>query len=258
MAALKIIYLDEDIAIVNKLSPIPVQKDKSGDEDAQSLLASLLANREKGENSSLKSRKKAAPFLEAAHRIDRRTSGIVVFARNIASLRALEKMFRDKEVAKTYLACVEKEPSPPEARLENLLVQDKRGNRAIAKQSGDAGAPGVGGHTEFRAERAVLEYALIAKSDRYFFLSVAPETGQHHQIRAQLAAIGCPIKGDLKYGARRSNPSGKILLHAWKIEFRHPRTKAPLVLVAEPPSDEPLWNFFNSLQQFDAVEKKNE
>jgi 23S rRNA pseudouridine1911/1915/1917 synthase len=257
MEDFEILYSDDDILVTNKISPIPVQKDKSGDEDLQTMLAFWLRNKGKvaerpSHANESRHQKHSGVFLEAAHRIDRRTSGIVVFARNQASLRILEKMFQDRSISKTYLACVEREPVPPSGKLENLLIQDKRSNRAIAKPILPAASVEKGKRAK-TGETAILDYSLVAHSDRYFFLSIEPKTGRHHQIRAQLAAMGWPIKGDLKYGARRSNPSGRILLHAWKIEFHHPKTNDFISLTANPPSDETLWEFLLSQIESNAI-----
>ena len=226
-----IIYEDDDLLVANKIAPLPVQKDKSGDEDLQSMI--------------LRERNGSLGFLEAAHRIDRRTSGIVVFAKNLAAIRALGEEFRERDIGKTYVACLEKEPSPSEGTLRHTMVQDPRRNIAVALPLGTApgkAAPGAAARSKAPpAERAELSYSLIMKTDRYFFVEAKPLTGRHHQIRAQFAAMGWPIKGDLKYGARRSTLSGRIMLHAWKIEFVHPVTGAALALTAPLPTDETLW-----------------
>lgn len=234
----EIIYEDDDLLVANKLAPLPVLKDKSGDEDLQSMI--------------LRERGGSLGFLEAAHRIDRRTSGIVVFAKNLAALRALGEEFRERDIGKTYVACLEKEPSPSEGTLRHTMMQDPRRNIAVALPPGTAprnpaaaggkAASGAAGRSKAApAERAELSYSLIMKTDRYFFVEAKPLTGRHHQIRAQFAAMGWPIKGDLKYGARRSTLSGRIMLHAWKIELVHPATGEALSLTAPLPTDETLW-----------------
>ncbi len=213
----EIIYEDDDLLVADKIAPLPVQKDKSGDEDLQSMI--------------LRERKGSLDFLEAAHRIDRRTSGVVVFAKNLAALRGLGEEFRERDIGKTYVACLEKEPSPAEGTLRHAMAQDPRRNIAVARPP--EGAKG--------AALAELSYSLIMRTDRYFFVEAKPLTGRHHQIRAQFAAMGWPIKGDLKYGARRSTLSGRIMLHAWKIELVHPITGKALSLTAPLPTDETLW-----------------
>jgi 23S rRNA pseudouridine1911/1915/1917 synthase len=235
----EILYEDDDLLVANKIAPLPVLKDKSGDEDLQSMI--------------LRERAGSLNFLEAAHRIDRRTSGVVVFAKNLSALRGLGEEFRERDIGKTYVACLEKEPSPSKGTLRHMMMQDPRRNIAVARPLDAApgkGAQGSGAKSAAKdaargapngAARAELSYSLIMKTDRYFFVEAKPLTGRHHQIRAQFAAMGWPIKGDLKYGARRSTLSGRIMLHAWKIELVHPMTGAALSLTAPLPTDETLW-----------------
>jgi 23S rRNA pseudouridine1911/1915/1917 synthase len=219
-----ILYEDADILIANKLSPIPVLPDKTGDKSLQDYLREELGAREGEEDRS------AGACLEAAHRIDRRASGAVLFAKTHIALSTLEAAFRDKRIEKEYLACVEREPRPPVAKLEHKLAWDKRRNvvRALRPDSKSG-------------KSAVLEYSVSGRSDNYFFVSVNLITGRHHQVRAQLSAIGCPIRGDLKYGARRSSPSGLIMLHARRIALAQPRTEARVEVFAPFPEAEPLW-----------------
>jgi 23S rRNA pseudouridine1911/1915/1917 synthase len=224
-----ILYEDADILVADKLAPIPVQRDKTGDKSLQDYLREELSSRED------RADKSAGAALEAAHRIDRRASGAVLFAKSHIALSTLEAAFRDKRVEKDYIACVEREPDPPEARLEHRLAWDKRRN-IVRSYRPDS----VSGKT------ALLEYRVDGRSDNYFFLSVKLITGRHHQVRAQLSAIGCPIRGDLKYGARRSSPSGLIMLHARRIALSQPRTGARIELLAPFPQAEPLWEAFSS------------
>lgn len=211
--------------IANKLAPLPVQPEKTGDKSLQDLLRELLGAREEEAG--------AAAFLEAAHRIDRRASGAVIFAKTHIALSTLEAAFRDKRVEKEYLACVEAEPEPAEGRLEHRLAWDKRRNIVRALRADSASG-----------KQALLEYRVAGRSDRYFFVAVKLITGRHHQVRAQLAAIGCPIRGDLKYGARRSAPSGLIMLHARRLVLEQPRTRARIEVEAPFPQSEPLWGAF--------------
>ena len=199
MKAYEILFEDDAILIANKCSPIPVQKDKSGDASLQDLIVAEHL--------------KQGSFLEAAHRIDRRTSGIVLFGKTRKALAALEEQFRARTIQKTYIACLEKEPNPPEGVLEHTIVQNTRNNSSLALDPAKAKDKGIA---------ASLTYRLILKTDRYFFIEATPLTGRHHQIRAQCAAKGWPIKGDLKYGAKRSTASGRIMLHAWKLALEHP------------------------------------
>ncbi len=223
-----ILYEDEDILVADKLAPIPVQTEKSGDPCLQDLLKEDLSSR------GLK------PFLEAAHRIDRRASGAMLFARSPKALSTLDAAFRDRRVDKTYIACVERGPEPGEGRLEHRLIWDKRRNvvRAFAIPQGVASEDAK---TRRGGERAVLDYRLLGRSERYFFVEVSLVTGRHHQIRAQFSAAGFPIRGDLKYGARRSAANGLIMLHARRLSFAQPRTGERIEVLAPFPDTEPLW-----------------
>ena len=169
-------------------------------------------------------------FLGVTHRLDRPTSGVVLFARTSKALTRLNEMFKSHEkIQKTYWAIVQNAPKQPQAKLENWLVRNEKQNKSyVAKPSTKD------------AKLAILTYATIATSDNYTLLEIQLETGRHHQIRCQLAAIGCPIKGDLKYGAKRSNPDGGISLHARKIAFIHPVSKQEICITAPVPNDK-LW-----------------
>lgn len=225
MSDFTVLFEDGDLIVVDKTSSIPVQKDKSGDLDLQSAIRAGIPS--------------CGKFLEAAHRIDRRTSGIVVFAKNQSSLRAMEKAFRLRDVEKVYMACVEKEPVPAEGVLEHRIAHDGRKNISVALEMPPSQDGPVSGKEALPS--AKLSYRLALKTDRYFFVEVRPDTGRTHQIRAQFAAMGWPVKGDLKYGSRRGSVTGRIMLHAWKISFRHPRTGAALSFEAPFPEDETLW-----------------
>jgi 23S rRNA pseudouridine1911/1915/1917 synthase len=217
--------------IANKLAPIPVQPDKTGDRSLQDYLRAELLARD-GEDAVAKDRA-AGEFLEAAHRIDRRASGAVLFAKTHIALSTLEAAFRDRRIEKEYIACVEREPSPTAGKLEHRLAWDKRRNLVRTfRPDSVSGKP------------ALLEYRVAGRSDNYFFVSVNLITGRHHQVRAQLSAFGCPIRGDLKYGARRSSPSGLIMLHARRIALAHPRTEARVEVIAPFPESEPLWSAY--------------
>jgi 23S rRNA pseudouridine1911/1915/1917 synthase len=226
----EILYEDVDMLVVNKLAPLPVLKDKTGDEDLQTLI--------------MREHPAGNEFLEAAHRIDRRTSGIVVFARNSVALRKLEEAFRDREVHKTYIACLEKEPIPATGLLKHMIATDPKRNISMARAIEPTNPRGNSGAKGQNAVYAELSYKLLVKTDRYFFVQAKPVTGRHHQIRAQFSTMGWPIKGDLKYGAKRSSLSGRIMLHGWKIDLEHPRTQAPLSFTASVPTDETLWKVF--------------
>jgi 23S rRNA pseudouridine1911/1915/1917 synthase len=224
MEQYRILHEDADILIADKLSAIPVQPEKSGDPSLQDLLRAELKARPAGEGSD---------FLEAAHRIDRRASGAVIFAKTHRALETLEADFRSKHIEKYYIACVEHEPEPHEGRLEHRLVWDKRTNVVRAFP--------LGPDTPEGCERGILEYRLAGASERYFFIEVQLITGKHHQIRAQLAAEGMPIRGDIKYGARRTNKNGLLMLHSRRLVLTQPRTRETLDIVAPFPESEPLW-----------------
>lgn len=224
-----ILYEDEDILVANKVAPLPVQPEKTKDPSLQDLLRAEIAARPGSPDS---------PFLEAAHRIDRRASGAIVFAKTQRALETLSADFRERRIDKEYVACVEREPVPSSGRLENRLVWDKRSNvvRAFPVESEAEAA-----ERKKPAEKAVLEYSLASASERYWFLDIKLITGKHHQIRAQLSRAGFPIKGDIKYGARRTNANGLIMLHARKLSLVQPRTRENLEIVAPFPASDALW-----------------
>ena len=226
MEQYRILHEDEDILVVDKLGALPVQPEKTGDPSLQDLLRAELAARKPTPSGEV--------FLEAANRIDRRVSGAVVFAKTHRALETLDADFRGKHIDKYYIACVEHEPEPHEGRFEHRLVWDKRRNvvRAFRLTAKDEGSKG---------ERGILEYRLAGASERYWFLEVKLITGKHHQIRAQLAAEGLPIRGDIKYGARRTNKNGLLMLHSYRIVLTQPRTRETLDIVAPFPETEPLW-----------------
>ena len=172
-------------------------------------------------------------FLGVVHRLDRPVSGIVVFARTSKALARLNAMFRDGNVGKNYHAIVCAPPPQTADTLTHWLTRNERQNKAYAHEAEVSGS-----------KKAVLDYRLLSSSDRYHLLEVHLHTGRHHQIRCQLATIGCVIKGDLKYGARRSNPDGSISLHARHIEFEHPVSHQTISVDA--PYPEGLWNVFRS------------
>jgi Pseudouridylate synthases, 23S RNA-specific len=243
MESYTILYEDEDVIVANKIAPIPVQPEKTGDQSLQDLLRAELAGRAGGDAAAvearldttlfLEARLDTTLFIEAAHRIDRRASGAVLFAKTHKALVTLEAAFRDKRMKKEYIACVERKPEPESGKLEHNLAWDKRRNVVRALPAGSKSG-----------KKALLEYRLAGQSDHYFFIAVDLITGRHHQVRAQLAAIGCPIRGDLKYGARRGTPSGLIMLHARRLSFEQPRTGETVEVVAPFPELEPLWAAF--------------
>ena len=222
-----VLYEDNHIIAVNKTCNEIVQGDKTGDTPLAETVKVYIKE---------KYHKPGEVFLGVTHRLDRPTSGVVLFARTSKALSRLNEMFKSHEqIRKTYWAIVQGAPKQAEARLENWLVRNEAQNKSyIAK-------PGAK-----EAKLAVLSYKTLVKGDHYTLLEVNLETGRHHQIRCQLAAIGCPIKGDLKYGAKRSNPDGGICLHARKIEFIHPVSKQDICITAPVPDDS-LWQQFAAL-----------
>ena len=216
-----VLYEDNHIIAVNKTCNEIVQGDKTGDTPLSEIVKAYIKE---------KYNKPGEVFLGVTHRLDRPTSGVVLFARTSKALTRLNEMFKSHEqIRKTYWAIVQGCPKQPEARLENWLVKNEAQNKSyIAK-------PGAK-----EAKLAILTYRTLERGDYYSLLEVNLETGRHHQIRCQLAAIGCPIKGDLKYGAKRSNPDGGICLHARRIEFIHPVSKQPICITAPVPEGFPL------------------
>jgi 23S rRNA pseudouridine1911/1915/1917 synthase len=237
----EVLYEDNAIIVANKISALPVQKEKSGDPNLQDLLAEAEEARSG----------KPPEFLEAVHRIDRRASGIVLLAKSKKAAATLSDAFRDGLVKKTYLAVVDSEPTPAGGRLEHDIAWDQRNAKArIRGGSADKEQKPVKGGARdavLEYKKSALSYRVAAKSERYVLLEIGLETGRPHQIRAQLAAIGLPVRGDLKYGARRSTKNGMIMLHDWRVEFVHPESGKALSFVALPPATDNLWNGFGDL-----------
>jgi len=223
-----VLYEDNHIIAVNKSTSEIVQGDKTGDQPLSETIKLYLKE---------KYNKPGEVFLGVTHRLDRPVSGVVLFAKTSKALTRMNEMFRNQEVKKTYWAIVKERPAQPEGRLEHYLVRNEKQNKSIAydKERSDA-------------KKAALSYRLIAQSDTYYLLEVNLETGRHHQIRCQLAKMGCPIKGDLKYGFPRSNPNGGISLHARTIEFIHPVSKLQISLTAPVPTDDKLWETMEKIQ----------
>ena len=222
-----VLYEDNHIIAVNKTCNEIVQGDKTGDTPLSETVKAYI---------KAKYNKPGEVFLGVTHRLDRPTSGVVLFARTSKALTRLNEMFKSHEqIKKTYWTIVQGAPKVPEARLENWLIRNEAQNKSyIAKPNAN------------NAKRAILEYRTLVRGENYTLLEVHLQTGRHHQIRCQLAAIGCPVKGDLKYGAKRSNPDGGICLHARQIEFIHPVSKQPICITAPVPDDS-LWQQFVAL-----------
>ena len=222
---MQVLYEDNHIIAVSKTCHEIVQGDKTGDTPLSDIVKAYIKE---------KYQKPGEVFLGVTHRLDRPTTGVVLFARTSKALTRLNAMFQSHEqIRKTYWAIVEKNDrllGDEAIRLEHYLWRNEKQNKSFVVKSGTKDA-----------KRAVLSYRAIAQSDRYMLLEINLETGRHHQIRCQLAAIGCPIKGDLKYGAKRSNPDGGISLHARKIEFVHPVSKQQISIIAPVP-DDALWH----------------
>ena len=215
-----VVYEDNHIIIVNKTASEIVQGDKTGDVPLSETVKQYLKE---------KYHKPGNVFIGVTHRLDRPVSGLVVFAKTSKALSRLNEMFKNSEVKKTYWAIVKQTPAEAEGELVNYLVRNEKQNKSYAY---DTEKPG--------SKKAILHYRLIARSDNYSLLEVDLKTGRHHQIRCQLAKMGCPIKGDLKYGFPRSNPDGSICLHARRVRFVHPVSKELIDVVAPVPSDN-LW-----------------
>lgn len=219
----EILFEDNHIIAVNKKPGDIVQGDKTGDIPLSEEVKNYI---------KVKYQKPGEVFLGVAHRIDRPTSGIVLFARTSKALERLNEMFREKTIKKTYWAVVKNRPPKTEDKLIHYLKKNEETNKSRAY---DKEVPG--------SLRSELDYKLLASSTNYHLLEVDLHTGRHHQIRVQLSAIGCPIKGDVKYGFARTNPDGSIHLHARKVTFIHPVKKEPVTIIANPPED-PVWNAF--------------
>jgi len=221
---MQVVYEDNHIIIVNKESGEIVQGDKTGDRPLSEIVKDYIKE---------KYQKPGAVFLGVVHRLDRPVAGLVAFARTSKALTRLNKMFAEGEVHKTYWAIVDNNRYPINnngyCTLTHWLVRNEQQNKSYAYD-----------HEVPRSKRAELRYRVLATGDNYSLVEVQLLTGRHHQIRCQLAAMGCPIKGDLKYGARRSNPDGSISLQSHRMEFIHPVSKEPVIVEAAVPNDS-LW-----------------
>ncbi len=226
MKDISVIYEDNHLIVINKKPSQIVQGDKTGDETLPDMIKSYLKE---------KYNKPGNVFCGVVHRLDRPTSGIVVFAKTSKALSRLSEQFKSRETEKTYWAVVEDAPPKDEEKLEHYLLKNEKQNKSYIVAVDKPGA-----------KKASLHYKMIKSSTRYHLLEVQLFTGRHHQIRCQLAGIGCAVKGDLKYGAKRSNKDGSIHLHARKLVLTHPTTKERLLFVAPVPDDN-LWKFFEDL-----------
>lgn len=218
---MKVVYEDNHIIIVNKCSGEIVQGDKTGDKPLSETVKEYIKQ---------KYNKPGNVFLGVVHRLDRPVSGLVVFAKTSKALSRLNDMFRTGDVHKTYWAVVKRRDIATEGTLTDWLTRNERQNKSYANEREVPGA-----------KKAVLKYKVRAVADNYMLIEVTLLTGRHHQIRCQLSHMGCPIKGDLKYGAPRSNPDGSISLLSRRVEFVHPVSKENIVAYADVPDDR-LWN----------------
>lgn len=217
----QIVYEDNHLLVVNKKVGQLVQGDKTGDESLLETIKNFIKKRDN---------KPGNVFLGLVHRIDRPTSGLVIYAKTSKALSRLTQMVKNREIKKTYWAVVGKEMIPQTQRLIHYLKKNEKNNKAIVFSKATEGA-----------KEAILTYHVIKTLDNYMLLEIDLETGRHHQIRAQLSKTGVPIKGDLKYGSPRSNPDGGINLHARKLEFIHPVTKEKMEIIAPVPQNDAVW-----------------
>jgi len=217
---LQILHEDNHIIVINKRVGDIVQGDKTGDKPLSDIVKEYIKD---------KYNKPGEVFLGVVHRLDRPTTGIVVLARTSKALTRLNELFKNRETQKTYWAIVKNKPENDSGELVHYLIRNEKNNTSKAYRKEVA-----------NSKKASLDYKVIATLSNYYALEINLHTGRHHQIRAQLAAIGSPIKGDLKYGSERSNPDGGICLHARKLVFIHPVSKEILALTAPVP-DDPLW-----------------
>ncbi len=226
---MEVVYEDNHIIVVHKQAGEIVQGDKTGDRPLSELVKAYIKEHYA---------KPGAVFLGVVHRLDRPVSGLVVFARTSKALTRLNEMFRNATVEKTYYAVVHNAPQAAEATLTHYLLRNEQTNKSYVTNAGRAGA-----------KKAVLDYRLAGSSEHYRLLEVHLHTGRHHQIRCQLAAIGCVIAGDLKYGARRSNADGSICLHAGRIRFEHPVSHTLIDISAPLPKTGPWKGFQDAVPE---------
>ena len=216
---LEVLYEDNHLIAINKKSGDIVQADKTGDAPLSDFVKAYIKK---------KYNKPGEVFLGTIHRLDRPTSGVVLYARTSKALTRMNEQFREKQVQKTYWAVVDNAPANDSGTLENYLLKNQKQNKSYVTKGSDG-------------KHAILDFKMLKKLDNFFHLEIKPKTGRHHQIRVQLAHIGCIIKGDLKYGAKRSNKDASIHLLAQKLEFIHPVKKESITIVAPAPKDS-IWD----------------
>ena len=220
---IKILYEDNHLIAVNKTNSDLVQADKTGDISLSEKVKDYLKD---------KYNKPGNVFVGVIHRIDRPVSGVVLFARTSKALARMNEKIKNREIKKSYLAIIANMPKPESGTLKHHIIRNRKQNKSYAKLNKVPDS-----------KEAVLNYQLVDRSDKYYLIEIDLITGRHHQIRSQLTAINCPIKGDLKYGSPRSNADGGISLHSYKMSFMHPVSKENIEIIAEPPKDA-LWDFF--------------
>lgn len=228
-----VLFEDNHFIAVYKFAGDLVQKDKSGTESLEDKVKEYLKN---------KYHKPGNVYLGVIHRVDRPVTGVVLFSKTSKALSRINHLFQEKQVKKTYLAITQVEPVPIEATIIHYLKRDEQKNKTFAYDREVKGS-----------KQAILHYKMLGKSDRYCLLEIDLQTGRHHQIRSQLAKIGCPIKGDLKYGFPRSNADGSISLHSFKIAFQHPITNVYTEIIAPLPDDK-LWRYFAQQLAFRVID----
>lgn len=219
----EILYEDNHIIAINKQASQIVQGDKTGDKPLVDLLKDYIKKRDN---------KPGNVFVGVAHRLDRPVSGVILFAKTSKALTRLNELIKNRELDKTYWSIVKNKPAQDSELLINYLIKNEKQNKSYVCDKEQKGAL-----------KAELEYKMLAKSTNYYLLEIKLYTGRHHQIRVQLSNIGCPIKGDLKYGFARSNPDASISLHARSVEFIHPIKKETIKIIAPVPEDN-LWKSF--------------
>jgi 23S rRNA pseudouridine1911/1915/1917 synthase len=220
----QIVYEDNHIIIINKLSGEIVQGDKTGDLPLSEKLKNFIKERDS---------KPGNVFMGVIHRIDRPVSGLVIFAKTSKALSRFNELIRERDLHKTYWAVVKNKPPKAEDHLIHYLLKNEKQNKSKAHEK-----PVKDGL------KSELAYKFLRSSDNYHLLEIRLFTGRHHQIRCQLSAIGCPIKGDLKYGFDRSNKDGSIHLHAYQLQFKHPIKQEEVIVKASPLTNDPVWNYF--------------
>ena len=217
---MKVVYEDNHLIIVNKDPGELSQSDYTKDQSLVEKVKNYL---------KIKYQKKGNVFLGLVNRLDRPTSGLLIFSKTSKALTRMNKLFKEKKIKKTYLAVTENKPKNSEGKLVDYLLKNQNKNKSFVVDEANA-----------KSKKAILSYKLLKKLKNYFLLEIVLETGRHHQIRCQLSNIGCYIKGDIKYGAKRPNKNKSISLHSKKIEFIHPVSKLNILVEAKPP-DESIW-----------------